>query len=203
MQLFLRFFVCVLCWISSFEPAYSAFQVSSDVILLRKPLNISLQTHYFLKNCISLQRSLLNAETSEKLGELLGFLAAIQDHILQAEVIAPKDVEAVFAIINKAQKILFYEVLVADNVQRSKTFDVWWQYVLGCIKRVQVRGCEQDVGYLQQCLYDSSMLDHSMIRRLMLICNDILHHFDGVMVTEYDFLVLSNVVVGLMLLAGA
>jgi len=80
------------------------------------------------------------------------------------------------------------------------------QMVLEKLSKLRLESFKSDLSYviaiIKKSIADSNKsLDYDDLVRIFVIMHDIMSHFDGVAITEYDFMVLSQVAVTMVLIA--
>ena len=193
-----------------------AFQGTFKKTFFEKPLKISLKTRQLLKESVVLQKTLLPVLAMRQPEQRL-HLSSIQSMIALSEQIANSNqmtsaqAQKLSEIIDRVRNILFQRSPQGQAKVFNVALQTWWNYLLESLKSLQAEGCEFDKAELQQQIMHVNQLIkaapnvdsvalHSLIAQAVGTCSVILQHFDGFFVTEYDVLVLGNLILALVAL---
>ncbi|OGB85811.1 hypothetical protein A3J41_02935 [candidate division TM6 bacterium RIFCSPHIGHO2_12_FULL_38_8] len=167
--------------------------------LIKNPVKISVQTSQFLKHIMTLQHDFLERSSlcNQSDSRCIACVQSMQQCnavIVGAGEITPAMMNNMFAIMQKAKNIAARIKSSAYCVSKNQAFRIWWEALEHALKFVQVRGYEKDVAWLKVQIASQSIV------YAMSLCIDLMQHFNGMMVsvTEYDLLVLANLVVVLL-----
>lgn len=163
-----------------------------------KPIKISLQSHQFLKNNIILQNFLISRAACHQ--ELASCVQSVQSMLQLQKLIyhcgeiTPENMQNLFAILNKVKKIFIENNIVFDCAAKDQAWNLWWSYLQQSLDVMQLRGYEKDVTWLREQIAQGKIMSS------VIACIDLMHHFNGLLVTDYDLLVLANLVVALLVM---
>jgi hypothetical protein len=187
-----------LCVFINMQPFHGTFKHQR----LSKPLIISMQTKTFLKNSVALQQKISCCSDLQELLEL-------KKRVMHVGQVAPKNVETLFDLIVQSQKLLFCQGCLFASCKSDQAWKHWWQFLKQSLEDVVVRGYEKDLKWLKaQIATLETMLNFkteptvraAQVVRCVQICSELMRHFDGVMVTDYDLFVLGDLVFALVVL---
>jgi hypothetical protein len=119
----------------------------------------------------------------------------LNESIYQNREITSKFFENIFEIMQNAKKILVVKNSLIACAPQDLAWKAWWNYMQESLKFVQARGHEKDITWLAQQL---AQIDHAL--NSVNLCINLMQHFNGMMVTDYDLLVLGNLVVALVIM---
>ena len=175
----------ILC---GFFFSQSVFAEFFKNISFEKPLKISLQTRQFLKKTVYCQKQILKADRSQC---LMQDLLDINARVLQVAMLAPVDVQDLLNMVDQAKKLLLEQGIMGLKLENNQLIN----FLIDSLQSVQARTTQHDLRYLQKLVQQP--MDFANVARTVGICRDMIRHFDGVLMTEYDLLVLSNLAVAL------
>lgn len=191
------------------------FQATFKKSLLKKPLKISIATRQFLKDVLPLQQKVLAAllDRSKKSFLPIQKLQACIDisyKILQSGVLKPEDIDQLSDQLIHLKTYVF-EIDISRKVDQSYA-DIGqknvWNFLMQALPTMQLGGLESDRSYLFPLVTQIGSLQvssekikqHALIVRAIATCNDMLNHFNGLLVNDYDLIVLSQLMISMVLL---
>lgn len=191
------------------------FQGTFKKSLLKKPLKISIATHQFLKDVVPLHRNVFfnllhrSSKALRPLQSLQTFID-ISSKILQSDVLMPEDAQLLYHQVVLLKNYLF-EGDFERKVDRSYCDvdqDKLWNFLMQALPAMKLGGLERDRAYLLSlvaqvgCINTSAekIKQHALIVRAMATGSDMLNHFDGLLVNDYDLIVLSQLMISMVLL---
>lgn len=160
--------------------------------LTEKSVKISVQTSHFLKNIIILQQNFLKhqLETSS-CDAMIQSMIAFNRTVLQNLEITKNNMKNLFDIMHEAQKNMMAQKIVISSIKLDSAWHAWYRYLDHSLTLAQLRGYQKDVEWLRSQIIDGKTMSS------VITCLDLMHHFNGLLVTDYDLLVLGNLVVAL------
>lgn len=177
-------------------------------MILQKPFNISMKTKQFLKEVELMQRFVLvdmqNLSKDKVVVGLVHSMVQIHEQIMSSSIITPEDIGHLLDLVAAAKKILF-DHQIEKFTENIAKFDVLWIFLKNSLKRMQAFGFEQDLKFLSMQLDQLNVNNfkiHDVLVSSVGVCSDIMYRFDGVMLTDYDFLVLANLAITLAVISN-
>lgn len=179
--------------------------------LVKKSLKISSMSGQFLKHILFLQQNFLKNrmnchKTSASCLPLIQTSMQVNETILQNNEIHSKDVDQLFESAAKASKILCTQECKTSCELQTQTWHGWWLYLQQSLKQAKLLGLESDRAWLGQQIadFDNKMQTDDQRSIILMRCakvfSQMMHQFEGVLVTEYDLLVLANMMIALVAL---
>lgn len=190
------------------QASQGTFQKNS----FEKPFKISTLSKKFLQQAVQFQQDFLAQRQACQLPDaacvaVVQSMLQLNQNILQSQEISKAVQNDLFSIVNLARQTLFEQIEPAFCDMRDQAFKAWWNFLEQSLDRVQVQGYQQDFiwlcGQVAQLIYayrlnlDAEQLKIKTISSVSL-CQDLMHKFNGLLVNDYDFLVLGNVAVALL-----
>ena len=177
-------------------------------LLAEKSLKISSMSGHFLNKILILQQDFLknrmHCDTNQApCLQLLQANMQIHDAIAQNNEINQKDIDQLFQSAEQASKILCTQECNSNCQSKIQAWQVWWLYLKQSLKQAKLLGLESDRAWLEKQIaeFDDKNNQGSIILiRCAKVCSQMMHQFEGVMVTEYDLLVLVNLMIALVAL---
>ena len=205
---FLRNFLSVIMFCMMLQSSQGTFYKN----IFEKPFKISHMTKNFLQQSITFQQDFLKQREICQLPDascvrVVHSMKQLNQQILFSQEISKKAQSDLFSIVNLARQTLFEQQVATFCDLKDQVFKSWWNFLEKSLDAVQVRGYEQDFVWLcaqiAQLMYsyrlnvDATQLKTKMISSVT-ICQDLMHKFNGLLVNDYDLLVLGNVAVALL-----
>lgn len=172
-------------------PLISSFQASFSRVKNKESVKISLKTSQFLKNIVILQEQYLKNIDSE-LSDLIHKVMQLNLQIYKNSEITQKDMQILFAIMDGVKKRVNEVKGLQGCNSDDEQFVLMWNYLEQSLKFVQLRGHEKDFIWLREQILQNKVVS------AVATCIDLMQHFNGMMVTDYDLLVLGNIAVALL-----
>ncbi len=187
-------------------------QGNFDKKSFESPLKISLKTKDFLKQMIDLQQNFLIQRQACQLSDVacvqvVQSMMQLNQQVFDAQEISKKMQADLFAIVHVARQTLFDQVAPEFCNVRDQALKNWWYFLEKSLDGVQVQGYQQDFLWLceqaGQLMYayrlhlDTKQLKTIAIRSVTM-CQELMQKFNGLLVNDYDLLVLANFVVVLL-----
>lgn len=180
--------------------------------IAEKTFKISHMTQSFEQEVIHFQQNFLKQRQECFQDEpacirVVQLMMQLNQQIVQSQEISKKIQSDLFSIINMSKKTLFEQqpALICDL--RDQAFIAWWNFLERSLDHVQVQGYRQDFEWLctqiGQLMYgyrlnvNAQELKTITIRSVTM-CQELMQKFNGLLVNDYDLLVLANVAVALL-----
>lgn len=184
---FMHFFVVL-------QPSQGSFKQN----FMTKPIKLSLQSSQFLKNNIIcqqnflMQRAVRSQEPAPPYMQSVQSMLQLQKLIYKNGEITTEHMQNLFEVLGKAKKILVEKNMVFDCLVQDQAWNLWWNFLQQSLNVAQLRGYEKDLMWLRAQIAEFKIVS------AVGMCIDLMHHFNGLLVTDYDFLVLDSLVVALV-----
>ena len=190
------------------KSAQGVFQKSA----LKKTLKISLQTRLFLKNIQVMQHEFLsrcqNCATSDQsclkvCKDMLDFNAELYE---QAQ-IDSLHLKRLFELVGQLSALLAWRDCSVECSFKMQAWQKFWEYLKESLKFLTMMGYESDRAWLKEQIVqidysvrNAPCVDKLILTRLVKVCMNVIHQFDGVMVTEFDLVLLANLIIACVML---
>ncbi len=194
---------------SLFVPSGQGFFQKS---MYKKTLKISVKTHTFLKNIQSMQYEFLfQSEKCQNVDQpcrkICEEMMNLNREFCEQAEINQSHVKRLFDLIGRIDILLVVSDCSVDYSCKIKALQQLWQYLKVSLKSLTMMGYESDrvwlegqITHIDHSMQNQSCINKLILTRLVKVCMNIIHQFDGVMVTEFDFLVLANLMLAFVLL---
>lgn len=217
MDLKLKKTMIILLIICRFVDTFQAFNGFLRQKDLFKEVRVSLSTEKFIKNIVKAEQQLLkrlNKNTEAILYDLMLSSIRLDLALAQEVFFSHDDYSTLFQLVSKEKALLFDEISIKLPEKKSKfAYDqtiLLLQVAADALHSVGARGFEKEIGLIkviimqmmsQVCQGDYCIELRSKVLRTLSIVQEVISRFDGVLVTEYDIIVLSHVATAIFLIS--
>lgn len=180
--------------------------------MYRKTLKISLKTHTFLKNIQTMQYEFLfQSEKCQSVDQsyrkICEEMMNLNREFCEQGEINPSHVKRLFDLIGRIDILLGVSDCSVDYSCKIKALQKLWQYLKVSLQSLTMMGYESDrvwlegqITHIDHSMQNQSCINKLILTRLIKVCMNVIHQVDGVMVTEFDLLVLTNLMLAFVLL---
>ncbi len=190
------------------QAAQGAFQKN----IFEKPFKISLLSKNFLQNIVKFQQDFLTQRQACQLPDaqcvrVVQSMLQWNLELLQTQEISKKLQSDLFSMVHLVRQTLFEQESVMFCDLKDQAFKSWWNFLERSLDHVQVQGHKSDFVWLctqaAQLIYAYQLnLDVSLLKiktiQVVTACQDLMSKFNGLLINDYDLLVLGNVAVALV-----